>query len=183
MILPRRSGATESGLERGLRLRRDRAERGRVVHREVGEHLPVERDVRLPQPGDELVVRETVRPRRCVDPDDPEPAEGPLPVLPVAIRVDERMVDLLLRVAVARLLEPPVALRLLEDLAPLLARVDSPLHARHLIASRAAASPTARPRATRDRACGSPAYASPTSSRGCGSSSRAGAGACPLPTL
>src|SRR5207247_3737092 len=107
----------------------------------------------------------------------------PLAVLPVAVGVDEGVVDLLLRIAVARLLEPPVALRLLEDLAPLLARVDGPLHARHLSASRAAASPTARRRATRAPACGSPAYASPTSSRGCGSSSRAGAGACPLPTL
>src|SRR5919198_6655059 len=131
MILPRRSGASESGLERGLRLRRDRAEGGRVVHGQVGEHLPVERDVRLPQAGDELVVRETVRARRRVDPDDPEPAEGALPVLPVAVGVDERVIDLLLRVAVARLLEPPVALRLLEDLAALLARVDGPLYARH----------------------------------------------------
>src|SRR5919205_1358938 len=169
--------------ERGLRLRRDRAEGGRVVHREVGEHLAVERDVRLSQPGDELVVREPVLARRRVDTHDPDPAEGALAVLPIAIGVDERVVDLLLRVPVARLLEPPVALRLLEDLAPLLARVDGPLHARHLSASRAAASPLACRRAIRDRPGGSSAYASPTSSRGCGSSWRAGAAACPLPTL
>src|SRR6185437_9627989 len=55
-----------------------------------------------------------------------------LPRLPVAVGVDERVVDLLLGVLVGALLDPPVALRLLEDLAPLLACVDRTLDARHL---------------------------------------------------
>src|SRR5438034_1047824 len=43
----------------------------------------------------------------------------------------QRAVDLLLRAAVARMLEPPVALGLLEDLAALLSPVDGTLDARH----------------------------------------------------
>ena len=38
----------------------DRAERGRVADREIGEDLAVELDVRLAAAGDELVVREAV---------------------------------------------------------------------------------------------------------------------------
>src|SRR5919202_1964945 len=120
-----------SGLERGLGLLRDRAERGRVAYGEVGEHLPVELDVRLPAAGDELVVREAVRARARVDALDPQAAEDALAVLAVPVRVDERVLDLLLRVAVRGLLQPPVAFRLLEDLAALLARVDGTLQARH----------------------------------------------------
>jgi hypothetical protein len=55
---------------------------------------------------------------------DPELAEGPLLVLAVAVGVGERVLDLLLRVAVAAALQAPVPLRLLENLAALLARVD-----------------------------------------------------------
>src|SRR5206468_1989688 len=121
------------GDERGLRLLGDRAERGGIAHGEVGEHLAIELDVRLPQARDELVVREPLLPRRRVDPDDPEAPEVALPVLPVAVGVDERVLDLLLRALVGLALEPPVALRLLEDLAPLLARVNRSLDARHLL--------------------------------------------------
>src|SRR5207248_9722023 len=95
------------------------------------EHLAVELDLGLLQPVDELVVREAVLPRCRIDADDPEPPELALLVLAVAVRVDERVLDLLLRVLVRGLLEPPVALRLLEDLAALLARVDGPLHTGH----------------------------------------------------
>src|SRR5262249_58228021 len=66
-----------------------------------------------------------------VDADDPELPERPLLGLAVAVGVDERVLDLLLGVAVALALEPPVALRLLEDLAPLLARVNGSLDAWH----------------------------------------------------
>src|SRR5262249_49622644 len=82
-------------------------------------------------PGDELVVREPVRPRAGVDPHDPQAAERTLAVLPVAVGVDERVLDLLLRVLVVRALETPVALGLLEHLATLLARADRSLHAGH----------------------------------------------------
>src|SRR4029079_7907763 len=90
-----------------------------------------ELDPGLAAPGDELVVREPVMPRPGVDAHDPEPTERALLRLAVAVGVDERVLDLLLRVAVARMLEAPVALGLLEDLAALLARVDGSLHTRH----------------------------------------------------
>src|SRR5262249_26173904 len=63
--------------------------------------------------------------------DDPEATELALLVLAIAVRVDERVLDLLLRVRVVRALEAPVALRLLENLAALLARVDGTLDAGH----------------------------------------------------
>ena len=69
--------------------------------------------------------------RGRVDAGDPEPPERALLRLPVAVGVDERVLDLLLRVPVAAALEAPVALGLLEDLAPLLARVDRSLDSRH----------------------------------------------------
>src|SRR5581483_10390210 len=121
-----------SGFEGGLRLRRDRAERLRVADREVSEHLPVELDAGLRTPVHELVVRQPVRAGGRVDTRDPEPAEVPLLDLPVAIGVDERPIHLLLRIAVVGALPAPVPLRLLEDAAALLLRVDRALDARHL---------------------------------------------------
>src|SRR3954452_5666866 len=117
--------------ERRLRLVGDVTERLRILDGEVGEHLAVELDLRLPKSRDELVVREAVRARPRIDAHDPEPPECALLVLAVAVRVRERMVDLLLRIAVRGLLQPPVALRLAEDLAALLARRDRPLDSRH----------------------------------------------------
>src|SRR5439155_8281976 len=108
-----------------------RREGVRVAHSKLRQHLAIELDPGGVQPRDELVVRQPVRARSRVDANDPERAERPLLVLPIAVGVDERVLDLLLRVAVARLLEPPVALRLLEDLAALLARVDGALDAGH----------------------------------------------------
>src|SRR5437762_705072 len=92
--------AATSDFERGLRLRGDGAERGRVADREVGEHLPVELDAGLRAAVHELVVREPVAARGRVDPGDPEAPEVTLPDLAVAVGVDERAVDLLLGVAV-----------------------------------------------------------------------------------
>src|SRR5581483_6668791 len=109
----------------------DLREGGRIGHREIGQHLAVELDVRLSAAGDELVVGEPFLSRRGVDPDDPEAPEVALPVLPVTVRVDERVLDLLLRPPVGLALEPPVALGLLEDLAPLLAGVDRSFDSRH----------------------------------------------------
>src|SRR5262249_55762421 len=95
------------------------------------QHLAVEPDLRLPASGDELVVREPVLARCGVDAQNPEPPKLALAVLSVAVRVSERMLDLLLGLAIARVLEAPVALRLLENLAALLARVDGSLDAWH----------------------------------------------------
>src|SRR5207253_8483222 len=103
-------------------LRGDGAERGGIADREVGEHLPVELDAGLRAPVDELVVRQAVRTGGGVDAGDPEAPERPLLDLAVAIGVDERALDLLLRIAVVGVVEPPVPLRLLEDLAALLLR-------------------------------------------------------------
>src|SRR5439155_25995600 len=102
----------------------DRAERGRVADGKVREHLAVELDTGLAATVDELVVRQAVLAGSRVDPGDPEPPERPLLDLPVAVGVDERTLDLLLRVGVMVVLAPPVALRLAEDLAPLLLCVD-----------------------------------------------------------
>src|SRR6266536_4578315 len=117
--------------ERGLRLLGDRAERLRIVYGELRQHLAVERDLGLAKAGHELGVRELVLPRGGVDADDPQPPERPLLVLAVTVGVVERMLDLFLRVAVRGLLQPPVALRLAENLAALLARVNGTLDAWH----------------------------------------------------
>src|SRR4051794_10436988 len=113
-----------SALESSLGLERDRLERGRLVDGQLGEHLAVELDLRLAAPGDELVVREPLLAGGRVDPRDPEAAEDALLVLAVAVGVDERVLDLLLRVGVGRVLEAPVAACLLENLAPLLLGVE-----------------------------------------------------------
>src|SRR5262249_33010517 len=121
-----------SGLFEGrLRLLGERPECLRVADGELGEHLAIQLDVGLLHPGDELVVREAVGARARVDPHDPEPAERPLLRLAVAVRVGQRVVALLLGVAIGALLQPPVALRLGENLAALLARVDGTLDAGH----------------------------------------------------
>src|SRR2546425_13262081 len=110
-----------SARERRLSLLSDRREGFRVGHGQIGQDLPIEPDLGLAAAGDELVVREPVLPRRGVDPQDPESAELALAVLPVAVGVGERVLDLLLRLAVGRVLEAPVALGLFEHLAALLA--------------------------------------------------------------
>jgi len=62
---------------------------------------------------------------------DPEAAERALLVLPVAVGVDERVLDLLLGVPVVAVLPAPVPLGLLEDLAALLLCVDGTLDSGH----------------------------------------------------
>src|SRR3954454_19471038 len=123
------AGLGSSRAERGLRLLGDRAEGGRIADGEIREDLAVELDAGLAAAVDELVVRQPVRARGRVDAGDPEAPEGALLVLPVAIGVDERVLDLLLRVLVVGALAPPVPARLLEDLAALLLCVDGSLYA------------------------------------------------------
>src|SRR5207342_3004743 len=105
--------------------------RRRIENGKIGQDLAVELDPGLVQARDELVVRQPVGAGGCVDADDPELAERALLVLAVAVGVDERVLDLLLRVAVAPALEAPVALRLAENLAALLARVNRSLDPWH----------------------------------------------------
>src|SRR5215217_2355817 len=68
-------------------LLRNRGERFRLPHREVGEHLAIDLDAGGVQSVDEHAVRHVVLPRRGVDTHDPEAAEIALLVLAVAIRV------------------------------------------------------------------------------------------------
>ena len=106
-----------------------------------------------------------------------------LAVAPVAVGVHPRPLHLLFGEAVGGMLAAEVALRFLEDLAALLARVDGALDAAHLLASEQLADRSVR-RLWRSRpAAPCAACASATSSPGCGSSTRDGRGACPLAVL
>ena len=179
--LPRRRARPAARPERGLGLLGDDGERSRIGDRDVGERLAVELDPGLVHARHELVVREAVLPRRRVDADDPEAAERALLVLAVAVGIGERMLDLLLGVRVVRVLEAPVALRLLEDLPPLLARGHGSLHPGHrLLHPQEALHGRDVRLARRADPCGSRAYASSSCARGCGSSSRAGGSTCPF---
>src|SRR2546429_1705934 len=122
------AGTGSSGRLQRLASDRDqRAERSRVVHREVGEDLAVDVDAGGLQPRDEARVRDVVLPAPGVDPDDPEPSELTLARPPVAVRVPKRAHDLLvglpepatLCAGIARgLLEHGVAVPLCFDRAP-----------------------------------------------------------------
>ena len=112
-----RAGASRSGAIRsggfGVRPERspgalgDCGERLRVAHGDVGERLAVELDPGLAcTPAHESVVGEAVLARRGVDADDPERAERALARLAVAVRIDERVLDLLLREAIVDFLRP-----------------------------------------------------------------------------
>src|SRR5215208_7909678 len=91
------------------------------MHRDVGEHLAVDLDAGLVEAVDELRVAHALAPRRRVDADDPKAPEVALSVAPIAVGVLTGPHDLLVGEPVARVLAPPVALGLLEDLllAPL----------------------------------------------------------------
>src|SRR5438874_7304038 len=102
-----------------------------TASREACENLPFERDLVLAESRHELVLRHALPPRGLVDAHDPEPPERALLVLAVPVGVRERVVELLLGAPVARVLETPVAARLLEHLAALLACVNGSLHPRH----------------------------------------------------
>src|SRR6266540_3045083 len=128
-----RDSSLRSGFEGRFGLGRDRGEGGRVAHGEVREDLAVELDVRLAAPGHELVVRQALLPRRCIDTDDPEPPEDALLLLAVTVGVDVCMEDRLLGLAVGDVRLPDIALRLLERLAALLASVNGSLDALHFI--------------------------------------------------
>src|SRR5262249_56135806 len=118
--------------ERSLGTLGDGGECLRIGHGDVGERLAVELDPGLLHPSHEAPVPEPMLARCRVDPDDPQRPERALPCFAVAVRVDERVLDLLLREAVAGLLAPVVALRLVEDLGALLPRVDCTLDPWHL---------------------------------------------------
>src|SRR5690606_5663591 len=102
-------GRVDDGLE-GLRL----------VHGELGEQPAVDLDPGEAETLDEAVVGEALLADRGVDALDPQGAELALARPAVAVRVDERVGDLLLRLAVEARALAAVALGALEDGAALL---------------------------------------------------------------
>src|SRR5690348_6183167 len=108
-------GTLSRFLQRALRLRDDAAERLGLVHRDVGEHFPVEIDPGELQRVDELAVGHAFGADRRVDPLDPQGAEAPLLHLAVAIGVLPGLLDRLAGDADRVLAAAVIALRLIED--------------------------------------------------------------------
>src|SRR3954453_14851292 len=100
------------------------AERLGVAHGDVGQHLAVQLDSGQLEPVHELRVAHAVQLGRGVDTGDPQAAEVPLAVAPIAVgirlRLDQRFLGALV-VVVGLAAEP---LRPLENLPALLTRVD-----------------------------------------------------------
>src|SRR5512146_2984244 len=140
-----RSPASESSLTRSVasvKPKRPLCDRGpgrlrqclesrRVVDREVRQRLPVDFDPGFFQPEHELAVGEPVLPGGGVDPHDPEGADLPLLVPPVAVGVLERARDRFLRRPQQLAAAPAEALGGLQDLAALLVGMDCSFYAWH----------------------------------------------------
>src|SRR5256884_7251508 len=126
------AGTGSSGRLQRLASDRDqRAERSRVVHREVGENLAVDVDAGGLQPRHEARVRDVVLPAPGVDPDDPEPPELTLARPPVAVRVPKRAHDLLVGLPEPAALCAGVARGLLEHGVAGLLPLGRTLYTRH----------------------------------------------------
>src|SRR3954465_4209550 len=102
-----------------------------IAHGDVGQHLAVQLDTRQLQAVDERRVRHPLGARGGVDAGDPEPAEVTLAVATVAVRIGVRLEHRFLGALVRGVGLAAEALRPLEDLAALLARVDGTLDAGH----------------------------------------------------
>ena len=124
-------------------------------------------------------VAHALQPRGGVDPGDPEPAEVALAVAPVAVGVQRPSAAPALWRSGRRSACGRSSPSLLQHLAALLARVDGALDAGSLAASEQRVAPLDVGTARSRPAAPSAACASATSSRGCGSSRRAGRAACP----
>src|SRR3954449_246370 len=101
--------------QRALRLRYDGAERFGLVHRNVREHLPVERDSGELQRVDKLAIGQSFGAHRSIDSLDPERAEAALLHLAVTICVLAGLLDGLTRDANSVLATAVIALRLIEN--------------------------------------------------------------------
>src|ERR1700722_2398986 len=108
-------GRSASGRERSLRLVDDRLECDRLVDGEVGQHLAVNHNARLVEPGDEPAVGQSKIADRRVEALNPQSAEGALAPLAVAKRVLVRLLDRLLGDADGVLAPPIITLGSLED--------------------------------------------------------------------
>src|SRR6185295_2653392 len=112
----------------GRRDLRDGRKTLRIGDGDVGQHLAVQRHVRLAEPGDESAVAQAREPGRGVDPDDPQRTEIPLLPGPVTAGVVQRALDGLIRALVAVLPPAPVALGQLENPIAATARLETLLH-------------------------------------------------------
>src|SRR5919198_659233 len=103
-----------------------------VADGDVGQHLAVQLEAGLLDPVHEARVGQAVLAGGGIDARDPQPAEVPLAVAAVAVRVLVRLEQGLLGPLVARMGLAPVALRARERGPALLARVDGALDPGHL---------------------------------------------------
>src|SRR5690348_3133897 len=85
------------------------------MHRDVGEHLAVERDAGEVQRMDELAIGQSLGANRGVDSLDPQSAEAPLLHLAVAIGVLPGLLDGLTGDADGVLAAAVIALRIFQD--------------------------------------------------------------------
>src|SRR5690606_26646940 len=121
------------GRQRLLRGLDERGEDGGLVDGQLGKHATVDLHTCETQTLDEAVVREAVLAARGVDALDPQAAEVALALATVAVRVDERVGDLLLRLAVQTRTLTPVTGGALKDDATLLVGVYCPLDSSHFV--------------------------------------------------
>src|SRR5260221_6992585 len=117
--------------EAGFDLPRDLGERRLIHHREVGEHLAVDVDLRALQAGHEGAVGHAELAHGGVDARDPQRAESALPLAAVAVRVLPRLHHRLLGDAEHVLPAAAEPLRLLEDLLVARARCYSTFYSWH----------------------------------------------------
>src|SRR6478672_1176675 len=111
----------------------ERVERGDVVDGQVGEDLAVHLDAGQVQSLDEPVVGHALGAGGRVDALDPQLAEVALVLAPVVVAVDQRVGDLLLRLAVEARTLSAVTAGALEDDPALLLGVHCPLDACHVV--------------------------------------------------
>src|SRR5262249_1978355 len=102
-----------------------------VVHRDVGQHLAVDRDVRLLEAVHQAAVGQAELARTGVDADDPQRAELALALLAADVRVLVGLRDGLLRDAEYLAAGVVVALRLGDDFLVAAARGDAFLDSCH----------------------------------------------------
>src|SRR5436305_8066724 len=120
------------GLDRRLRQLRQAGEPRGVGDGHVGQHLAVEQRAGGVEAGDQAAVVEPVETGGGVDADDPQAAQLPLLLPPVAVGVDARLVHGLLGDAVGVRLGSPEAAGELEDLLAFLQALVAALDTSHL---------------------------------------------------
>src|SRR5205823_13465322 len=126
-----RRGRRASMRQDGVDLAGDLGESRLVVHRQIGKHLAIDRDLRLLQPRHERAVAHAELAHRRVDARDPQRAEGAFLVPAVAVGVLARLHHRLLGYAVDILAAAAETLGLLENLLVARARRDSTLDSWH----------------------------------------------------